>query len=346
MSTDMFMPAPAKGPGRIGQGTAVEQARASTEVQGAIYIARQFPRDVEAARQRMLMACAQPELAEKAFYSYPRGGEEVTGLTIDAACELAVCWGNFEYGLTEMRRDDEYGQSESMAWSWDLETNVRTSNTFIAPHIREGKGGVGKRVTNARDVYEVITNYGNRRMRAAILKNLPRWYRIQAENAFRETLKRMVDGSEKPFAQQLAQALADFKDRYGVTADQLAHKAGKPLDKWTTNDLVQLRILWNSLDRGDVTAEEAFPDAKVTAEEILASAAPVATRESVGPDGHILHDPDRWESGCPGCQSERAASFAAAEAPEHTDHDPNEITHGCPGCAFDSAEANRKEREQ
>jgi len=305
----------ASGPTRVGQGTLVEQVRAATEVQGAIYIARQFPRDVEAARQRMLMACAQPELAEKALYSYPRGGETITGLTIDAAAELALAWGNIEYGLTELRRDDEFGQSESLAWAWDLETNVRISNTFIAPHARETKGGGSKRVSGHRDVYEVITNFGNRRMRAAVLKVLPRWYRIQAEDALNATLKKMVESVDVPFAQQLDTALADFKKRYGVTADQIEHKARKKLAEWNSDDLVKLRILWNTLDRGELRAEDAFPEAKVTAEEITASVPAVPAAETPRETyAHTAHHPDKYEPECPACKWESAQADRTAAA--------------------------------
>lgn len=309
MNADMFMPAPTKGAGRVGQATEVAKARAATEVQGAIYLARQFPRDHEQARQRMLMACAQPELADKAFFSYPRGDNTITGLTIHAACELAQAWGNVEYGLDELRRDDEYGQSETLAWAWDLETNVRISNTFIAPHMREA-GNTARRVKSMRDIYEVVTNQGNRRMRACILKMLPSWYTLQAEAALRETLRGKVDADN--LASEIGEALAGFANRYSVGQQQLEHKAGKPVEKWNADDLVQLRILWDTLDRREITAAEAFPEAKVTAEEIRASGAPVA--EEAGAPAHTDHDPGALDSECPGCRYESAVADQKAQA--------------------------------
>lgn len=321
MNTDMFAPAPVAKADRVGQATEVAKAKAMTEAQGAIWMARQFPRDVEAARQRMLMACAQPELADKAFFSYPRGDEEVKGLTIHAACELAVCWGNIKYGLNEMRRDDEYGQSETLAWAWDLETNVQVESTFIAPHIREGKGGRSRRVTNSRDIYEVVTNQGNRRMRAAILKVLPRWYKLQAEAALQTTLRRMVESNDKGPEQRVAESLAGFGKRFGVTKAQLEHKLGKSAEQWGTDDFVKLQILWGSLSRGDVSTEEAFPDAKVTAEEIrgdAAEAAPAAeeapSEESEAELAHTDHDPGALDSECPACVAESAAADQKAQA--------------------------------
>lgn len=284
---DQFVSAVAK-TDRVGQGTAVEQARAATEVQGAIYIARQFPRDTEAARRRMLDACAQVELADKAFYSYPRGRETISGLTIDVACEIARCWGNLEYGLTEMRRDDEYGQSELLAFAWDLETNVRNASTFIVPHIRETRKG-NYRLTDSRDIYEINANQGNRRVRAAIFKLLPHWYVAQAEAALRATLLRQVEQNAKSLAEQIKDSVDSFLDRHGVTRGQLEHKAGRPVAKWTQEDVVQLRILSDSLSRGDLKVEDAFPSAKVTAAEVTGSA---PARVNVPDDSVIFHGDD------------------------------------------------------
>lgn len=281
MSVTEQFPAAASGqtPDRRGQGTMVEQARAASEVQAQVYLAREFPRDPKGAKARMLEACAQIELAEAAFYSYPRSGETVSGLTIVAACELALIWGNISFGLTEMRRDDEYGQSEMLAYAWDLETNTRISSTFIVTHMRDTKKG-SYRLKDGRDIYEKNTNEGNRRMRAAVLKVLPRWYVLAAERALQETLKRSVADSGKPLAVQIRETGERLFRDYGLTAAQIEHKFGRSLAKWTADDLVQLRILADSLDRGEIRVDEAFPQAKVTPEEIEGGSPPPAEAEA------------------------------------------------------------------
>jgi hypothetical protein len=260
---------------RRGQGTMVEQARAASQVQAAVYLAREFPRDTATAKTRMLEACAQIELAEAAFYSYPRSGETVSGLTIVAACELVLIWGNVDFGLTELRRDDEYGQSEMLAYAWDMEANARMANTFVVPHLRETKRGTHK-LTDSRDIRELNTNIGNRSMRASILKVLPRWYVLAAERALAATLKRSVQDSGKPLPAQIRETGERLFRDYGLTAAQLEEKFARPLARWTAEDLVQLRILGDSLDRREIRVDEAFPQAKVTAEEISGGAAPTA----------------------------------------------------------------------
>lgn len=60
-------------------GTSVEQSRAMQEVQGAIFMAKQFPRDVNAAWTRVMNDCRRTGLAEVAKYVFPRGGTSVEG---------------------------------------------------------------------------------------------------------------------------------------------------------------------------------------------------------------------------------------------------------------------------
>lgn len=303
MSVTEQFPAAASGstPDRRGQGTMVEQARAASQVQAAVLVAQERPRDRVLVKSRMLEACAQIELAEAAFYSYPRGGETVSGLTIVAASDLALIWGNIDFGLTEMRRDDEFGQSEMLAYAWDMETNARMANTFIVPHLRETKRGTYK-LTDSRDIRELNTNIGNRMMRAAIFKVLPRWYVLAAERALSDTLKRSVADSGKPLPVQIREVGERLYRDYGLTAPQLEHKFGRVLAKWTADDLVQLRIIADSLDRREIRVDEAFPQAKVTAEEIAAGSPPVAE-----PEVHVHgEDPALWDPNCMYCVEQAA----------------------------------------
>lgn len=60
----------------------VEQQRAISEVQGAIILAKKFPRNQIECLDRIMTACQRPTLAEQALYSYARGGTEITGPSI------------------------------------------------------------------------------------------------------------------------------------------------------------------------------------------------------------------------------------------------------------------------
>jgi hypothetical protein len=261
-------------PARIGQGTAVEQSRAAAEVQAAVVVAQQCPRNIQAAVAEMRESCKQQGLAERAFYRYPKGGQTITGASVHLARELARVWGNVQYGLVEMRRDDEYGQSEMQAFAWDVQTNSRNSSTFIVPHRRDTKDGP-KQVTDMRDIYELNTNNGARRVREAIFAILPPWFVEEAKELCNQTLR---DGGGKPLAQRIADAIKAFEG-LGVTADRIEARFERESGKWTEHDVAQLLVIFKSIQRGEVTSEEEFPAPRVSTDELTGgkTAKPAAT---------------------------------------------------------------------
>ena len=137
------------------------------EVQAAVLVAQQIPRDLSRCLADLEQSCRQMSLAERAFYRYSRGGQQVTGASVHLAREVARCFGNVDYGIKELSRDPnagEHGQSEMMAYAWDQQTNVRQSNTFIVPWERHTSKGINA-LTDPRDLYENNANAGARRMR-------------------------------------------------------------------------------------------------------------------------------------------------------------------------------------
>lgn len=250
-------------PSRVGQGTAVEQSRAAAEVLAAVEVAQRFPRDVQRAIAQMRESCKQQTLAERAFYRYPRAGSVVTGPSVHLARELARVWGHVSYGLVEMRRDDQHGQSEMKAYAWDLETNAQNSSTFIVPHRRDTRDGP-KALTDARDVYEQNANQGARRVREAIFAILPPWLVEEAKAICNATLR---DGGGVPLAQRIAGAI-DMFGTLGITQDQLARKVGRSSTDWTDHDVAQLGVIYTSIQRGEVAKDEEFPPARVTAADV------------------------------------------------------------------------------
>lgn len=249
---------------RIGQATAVEQARAVAEVAAAVQVAQQVPRNLQNARHQMLDSCGMQFLAERAFFRYNRGGSAVTGETIHLARELARCFGNVQYGISELRRDDEHGQSEMQAFAWDVQNNTRASTTFIVPHARDTTKDGRKALTDLRDIYENNANMGARRLREQIFAILPKWYTEEAKEACRKT---MAEGGGRPLAVRIDELIGAMR-KLGVTDQQLIDRVGRRTDQWTPEDVASLGIVWRSITNGEVTREEEFPQARVTGEEI------------------------------------------------------------------------------
>src|SRR5690625_2689596 len=147
-----------------------EAERSIQEVQAAMIIAKKFPRNTVEAMDRILNACTRESLANSALYSYPRGGQEVTGPSIRMAEALAQEWGNIQFGIREL--SSENGVSTVEAFAWDVQTNTRQVKVFQVGHTRFARGKVNK-LTDPRDIYEMVANYGARRLRACILGVIP-----------------------------------------------------------------------------------------------------------------------------------------------------------------------------
>lgn len=278
--------------GEVGQATAVEQARAVAEVQGAIVVAQQCPRSMARAIDEMRESCSQVALAERAFFRYSRGGSQITGPSVHLARELARCFGNVQYGLTELSRDDDKGESQMLAFAWDVQFNTRAVTTFIVKHGRDTKDG-RKALTDLRDIYENNANNGARRLREQIFAILPKWFTEEAQEICRRTVEK---GGDVPLPQRIANLIKAFGD-LGVAVDQLERKIGRKRDAWTAHDVAALTIIGRSIRNGEATVDAEFPDIKVTPDEI-----------GVGQNGNgstkaADAKPKRQPSatGCPGC---------------------------------------------
>lgn len=270
----------APAPSHIGQATAIEQSRAVAEVHAAVVVAQQRPRNIQAALAEMEQGCRQRELADRAFYAFPRAGQNVSGPSIHLARELARCFGNLQYGIAELRRDDEAAFSEMQAWAWDLQTNTRTSTTFVAPHKRDTKKGVVV-LTDMRDIYESNSNLGARRVREMIFAVLPPWFVERAKNLCHKTL---TDGGGKPLPQRVADAVKMF-EAMGITVDQIEQRIGRPSERWNEHDVAQLGVTYRSLQRNEISRDEAFPEVRLTAADIVGSAeTPPAQPAPAAPD--------------------------------------------------------------
>lgn len=255
--------APARLPVRTGQATAIEQSRAQAEVHAAILVAQQCPRDLTSALTEMRQSCTQMALAERAFFRFPRGGATVSGPSVHLAKELARCWRNVQYGLVELSRDDGQGQSEMLAYAWDVQANSRASTAFVVPHKRDTREGV-KPLVDMRDIYENNANAGARRVRECIYNILPPWFTEEAKDLCNKTLK---DGGGKPLPQRIADIIRAF-EALGVTKDQLERKVERNATGWTEHDVAQLQVIGKSLKHGEIRKEDEFASVRVTAAEI------------------------------------------------------------------------------
>lgn len=252
----------------VSQATAIEQSRVVAEVQAQVIVAQKCPRDEDRAVALMKRTCSRRELAERAFFTFPRGGQTVSGPSIHLARELARCWGNVQYGVSELSRDEIAGRSEMQATAWDLQLNTRSTSIFIVPHRRDTKKG-STAIADLRDVYENNANNGARRVREAIFSVLPFWFVEEAQEVCKRALS---SGTPEEQRARAAKAIENFQAA-GITIAQLEERVGRPRMKWSPEDVTDLGILYQSLCRKEITREEAFPPPRVTLAELDAHAA-------------------------------------------------------------------------
>lgn len=231
------------------------------EVQGMVFMAKQFPRNQFDSWQRIKEACSRKSLAEVAEYEYPRGGTKVSGPSIRLAEVLAQCWGNISHGVIEL--EQRHGESTAMAFAWDLETNTRVEKIFTVKHEMQLKDKSMKKLTDPRDIYELVANMGARRQRSCILGVIPKDIADKAAEECDNTLK---SGSKEPLVDRLKKLL-DMLAKYGVTREMVEKRAGYPMENFTEKDGASLLKVYNSLKDGMASREDFFEVVKPPAGE-------------------------------------------------------------------------------
>ena len=228
---------------------AMATTRQAQEVQAAMVVAKRFPRDERLSCDRILNACARRSLAESAMYSYSRGGTEVTGPSIRLAECIAQNWGNIDFGYIELEQKN--GESQVMAYAWDLETNTRQSKVFSVPHRRVTRNG-SYPLTDPRDIYEIVANQAARRVRSCILAVIPGDVIEAAVKQCDVTLKSAASGV--PLEARINDMVQKFAE-YDVTEDQLSAYIGKKVEAFNENDVIRLGKVYRSLKDGIVGSD-------------------------------------------------------------------------------------------
>ncbi len=227
-----------------------ESSRAVAEVQSALVIAKQFPRDMNQAYDRIMNACQRPALAQSAVYSYARGGSSITGPSIRLAEALAQNWGNIQFGIRELSAEN--GESTVEAFAWDVETNTRQTKIFQVKHWRHTKQG-GYKLTDPRDIYELVANNGARRLRACILGVIPGDVIDAAVEQCDKTIRTSADTSPAG-----VQKLLKSFEKHGVTKEAVEKRIQCRIEAISPAQVVSLIKIGTSIKDGMSSAKDWF----------------------------------------------------------------------------------------
>jgi len=233
-----------------------EAQRAVAEVQAQMLMARANPRDPVKAMDLIQGDCMRPGLAEQAVYEYSRGGSAITGPSIKLVEAAARRWGNIMCGIKEIRHD---GYSECKAEAWDLESGFYDYRTFHVEHVRDTKQG-RKRVTDERDIYELVANMGQRRKRAVLMSVIPGDVFDTAIKQCEVTNRAHADVSPA----NILRLLQSFEP-FGVTREMVEKKYQRSIEAITPAQVLHLKRIWLSL-RDQVGTIDQFFDVAAPAQ--------------------------------------------------------------------------------
>lgn len=236
-----------------------ESALARTETskqverdRSALVMAKQFRRNEVLAFSNIMKTCQRPTFAKSAIYKFPRGGKNVEGASIRMAEALARAWGNLKFGVREIEQADGYSVVE--AYAWDLETNTEETRMFTVVHERDTKQG-SKKLDANRDIYEMVYNQAMRRVRACILALIPQDIIEEALAACRRTI---AGDSKEPLTDRVRKAALLFEQSFSVTQEMLEKRLGHPLAQTSSEELVDLIGIFNSLKDNASRREDWF----------------------------------------------------------------------------------------
>lgn len=261
---------------------AAMERREEAEIMAMVAVAKRFPRDPRAACDKILQEFSRPTLADEAVFSYSRGGQDISDLTIRAAEAIASAWGNIRSGWREVSRstgDDGVPYSLVEARAWDLETTTDKLITFIVRHWRDTKRG-GYKLTDERDIYELCANMAQRRLRSCIMSLIPGDVKELARKQAETTLATHAEVTPEGLKQMLERFSA-----WGITKEHIEKKIQRNLESMAPAQFVQMRKIYRSLQEGmgkpgdffEGFEERPASDGPTNLDDIKAKAKPAAT---------------------------------------------------------------------
>jgi hypothetical protein len=242
----------------VSQGHAVLRIENDSMLQ----VATQRPRDEQAVVTGALRELDLiPEEAGKAFYSIPYRERQpdgstkvvkVEGPSVKTAMALARRWGNCTTGARVLNEDKEGFDLEGVFI--DLESNFRVSRPFRVSKWYKPRAG-GAQLLSVDRQQQAVQAGASKALRNAILAGLPAYL----VSAYEKKARALVAGNLDAAAdKKTVDAVLRAFEKWQVTEEQLATYTGLPVAGWTGTEVADLRGLWNAINDGQTSVEEAF----------------------------------------------------------------------------------------
>lgn len=246
-----------------------EQARA--EIQGAMVLAKKFPRDEETSRVSIIASCKNLKFAEKSIYKKPVGKIKdakgawvqnyVEGPSIRFAEEMIRHWGNVKTQEFIIWEDAErrvvrvvcYDLQSNTAYSEDLivEKTVERKNAIGREVLRERFNSYNEKISIVLATEDEIRNKEKALVSKAIRNNglrlIPAHIIEEALEVARKVLKEGVN--KDPMAER--RKMLDSFVNIGITPKQLQEYLKHPVEQITAEEMLELKEIYNSIRDGE-----------------------------------------------------------------------------------------------
>jgi hypothetical protein len=243
---------------------AASAAYSEALVKASHAMALQVPRDIERARQNVLLDCKRPAFAERAIYSKPVGGKKIEGPSVRLAESLVRAWGNLTIEAVIIY-DDLYMRKIHVCVK-DVEKNVTSTGEVLIEKTVERSNPTGRHIISERTnssgarTYLVAatedellnkTNATISKMRRnKTLEMIPDDIVQEAMEVCRATMKDADAKNPDEAKRRMLDAFAEI----GVDVDDVREYLGRDnLDKLTPAELADLRKAYAAIDTGEST---------------------------------------------------------------------------------------------
>jgi hypothetical protein len=238
--------------------TAAMSSAAIEEIRAAFTMARQFPRDEDLARQKVIKICKSPVFVanHKAMYKFKIGATWVTGLSINVAKEMARSMGNMRYGYYVIH--DTPDSRTIRAWAFDMESNTKNEidDSFSKTVWRRNKdengraaeGGYYKPVDD-RELLMLTNLKGSKAIRNCLLNLMPFEMKEVAADTIEKTIESRATSDPASFLRELKDEFGDYNIEPAELRDY-CQSFGQDLERLTPKWLTHLKTVAAGLSEG------------------------------------------------------------------------------------------------
>lgn len=219
-----------------------------SEIDMQVATAKAYPRELNRVLNEIVTyATIDQETAVECFYSLPRAGSRIEGLSVRMAEVFAGAWGNLRAQSRIIANDGKTITAQGVCY--DVEKNVAIS-VEVKRRVTDRNG----RTLN-EDMQTVIGNAASSiAFRNAVFKVIPKAVTKKAV----EQIKQVAIGKAKDLTTMRTNMIAWY-NQLGVSQDELLKFMNVASVDEITNEMVfELRGLGNAIKEGDTTIEEAI----------------------------------------------------------------------------------------